>query len=331
LIACVLSVLAWPPPATACTNILVTKEASADGSVIITYACDGRFHPHLRQRPASDHEPGAPLEIKNWSGDVRGVIPQIEHTYAVVGLMNEHQLAISETTTTGREELENPDGLLHYWDLMQLALQRAKTAREAIGVITGLVGGGLVAFHAAFAPCSALGILALVALLITVLTGIVGRYIYVHVPRSFEGRELDLEQVREQLECCRERLGQAGVEARWLHAADTPEIRHQRIGLTRSFASLIIGDRQRRRDYRELRRAVLSSSELKPMARQILPVARNFCRHWQWMVRYHEWRDLLASWRFLHRWLAIVMLIVASFHIFLAFRYADLSVLGGLR
>jgi dipeptidase len=139
LIACVLSVLAWPPPATACTNILVTKEASADGSVIITYACDGRFHPHLRQRPASDHEPGAPLEIKNWSGDVRGVIPQVEHTYAVVGLMNEHQLAISETTTTGREELENPDGLLHYWDLMQLALQRARTAREAINVMTSLV------------------------------------------------------------------------------------------------------------------------------------------------------------------------------------------------
>ncbi|UCD52679.1 MAG: hypothetical protein JSW27_08585 [Phycisphaerales bacterium] len=198
-------------------------------------------------------------------------------------------------------------------------------------VVTGLVGGGVVAFHAAFAPCSALGILALVALSITLLTGIVGRYIYVHIPRSLEGRELELGQVREQLDSCREQLEQAGVNARWLHEGETPEIRHQRVGLARSFASLIIGGRQRRRDYRQLRRAVLSSSELKPMARQILPVARNFCRHWQWMVRYHEWRDLLASWRFLHRWLAIVMLIVASFHIFLAFRYADLSVLGGLR
>jgi len=126
-------------PAVACTNILVTKSASADGSVIITYACDGRFHPRLRKSAAMDHEVGSDLEIKDWSGEVRGVIPQVPHTYAVVGLMNEHQLAISETTTTGREELENPDGLLHYWTLMQLALERAKTAREAIAVMTSLV------------------------------------------------------------------------------------------------------------------------------------------------------------------------------------------------
>ena len=139
VVACVLSVLALPLPAAACTNILVTKGASADGSVIITYACDGRFHPHLRHRPSADHEPRSALEIKSWSGEVRGVIPQVEHTHAVVGLMNEHQLAISETTTTGREELENPEGLLHYWDLMQLALQRARTAREAIVVMTALV------------------------------------------------------------------------------------------------------------------------------------------------------------------------------------------------
>ncbi len=139
VVTCAMSVLALPAPAVACTNILVTRGASADGSVIITYACDGRFHPHLRHRPAADHEPGSSLEIKERSGTVRGVIPQVEHTYAVVGLMNEHQLAISETTTTGREELENPDGLLHYWDLMQLALQRARTAREAIGVMTELV------------------------------------------------------------------------------------------------------------------------------------------------------------------------------------------------
>ena len=126
-------------PAAACTNILVTKSASADGSVIITYACDGRFHPHLRRSAAEDHEEGSTYEIKDWSGKVRGVIPQVPHTYAVVGLMNEHQLAISETTTTGREELQNPDGLIHYWTLMQLALERARTAREAIEVMTSLV------------------------------------------------------------------------------------------------------------------------------------------------------------------------------------------------
>lgn len=126
-------------PASACTNILVSKGASADGSVMITYACDGRFHPRLRRVPAQDHEFGAVHEIKDWSGAVRGTIPQVPHTYAVVGLMNEHQLAISETTTTGREELQDPDGLIHYWTLMQLTLQRAKTAREAIKVMASLV------------------------------------------------------------------------------------------------------------------------------------------------------------------------------------------------
>jgi dipeptidase len=126
-------------PGQACTNLLVTRGASADGGVIITYTCDGEFHPRLRYRPAADHEPGATLEIKHWDGKVYGRIPQVPHTYAVVGLMNEHQLAISETTFSGREELFNPEGVLHYWDLMQLALQRARTAREAIRVIADLV------------------------------------------------------------------------------------------------------------------------------------------------------------------------------------------------
>jgi dipeptidase len=131
--------IASGPRTSACTNILVTKGASADGSVMITYTCDGEFHPRLRRMPAADHEPGSWLEITDWSGKVRGKIRQTEHTYAVVGLINEHQLAIAETTFSGREELHNPEGLLHYWDLMRIALQRAKTAREAIGVITSLV------------------------------------------------------------------------------------------------------------------------------------------------------------------------------------------------
>jgi dipeptidase len=127
------------PDLTPCTNILVTPGASADGSVIITYNCDGEFHPRLRHYPAADHEPASFREIIDWSGKVRGKIEQVPHTYAVVGLMNEHQLAISETTFSGREELINPEGLLHYWDLMRLALERARTAREAVEVMTDLV------------------------------------------------------------------------------------------------------------------------------------------------------------------------------------------------
>jgi len=127
------------PGVEGCTNLLVTRGASVDGSVMITYTCDGVFHPRLHFQPAADHEPGDSLEIVDWHGKVRGKIEQVPHTYAYIRLMNEHQLAISETTFDGRPELENPEGLLHYWDLMQLALQRAKTAREAIGVMTDLV------------------------------------------------------------------------------------------------------------------------------------------------------------------------------------------------
>ncbi|MBN2198336.1 MAG: C69 family dipeptidase [Candidatus Aminicenantes bacterium] len=137
-----LSLAWWAIPLEAqddCSSFLVTKGASQDGSVMITYTCDGEFVPHLERVPAGDHEPGATIPIMGRDGTVRGKIRQVPHTYAVVGLMNEHQLAIGETTFGGRRELRNPDGLLHYFLLMNLALQRAKTAREAIQVMSRLV------------------------------------------------------------------------------------------------------------------------------------------------------------------------------------------------
>lgn len=129
----------YSPIARACTNLLVTRGASKDGSVMITYTCDGEFHPRLERIAAADHKPGDMYECTSWSGKSKGQIPQPAHTYAVVGLINEHQLAISETTYGGRDELYNPDGMLHYWNLMQLALQRCKTAREAVKLMTDLV------------------------------------------------------------------------------------------------------------------------------------------------------------------------------------------------
>jgi dipeptidase len=122
-----------------CTNLLVTRGASTDGSVIITYTVDGEFHPRLRCIPAADYAPGEMYEIRGRDGTIQLTIPQVPHTYAVCGIINEHQLAIGETTFDGRPELENKKGGLHYWLLMQLALQRARTAREAIQVMTSLV------------------------------------------------------------------------------------------------------------------------------------------------------------------------------------------------
>jgi dipeptidase len=131
-------------PLPACTSILVTRGASTDGSVMITYACDsaGGFAT-LGIQPSADHKPGEMITIEPCNDEVKnigGKIPQVPHTYKVLsGLMNEHQLAMSETTFGGRKELENPQALLRYGFLMQLGLQRARTAREAIDVMIKLV------------------------------------------------------------------------------------------------------------------------------------------------------------------------------------------------
>ena len=121
-----------------CTSILVTKGASKDGSTMISYSCDGEMHPHLSMIPAADHKKGETVLIRNWYGK-SAKIPQVSHTYKVLGLMNEHQVAIGETTFGGRRELLNKDGLFNYFTLMKIALQRAKTAKEAIKVMTSLV------------------------------------------------------------------------------------------------------------------------------------------------------------------------------------------------
>jgi dipeptidase len=125
----------------ACTNIVVTKGASSNNSNMIVYTCDGEFHPRLKILDAADHEAGDSLNIYNYWGGVVGKIAQVPHTYKVLGYhnMNEHQVAMGETTFGGREELENKDKFLSYWNLMNIALQRATTAREAIKVMTSLV------------------------------------------------------------------------------------------------------------------------------------------------------------------------------------------------
>ncbi len=126
----------------ACSTILVTRGASADGAVIIAYACDlaGQYN-ELPIIPAADHKPGEMIDIPPRTPDDKrppGKIPQVRHTYKTLGFMNEHQLAIGETTFGGREELHNPMGLVDSEPLMIFALQRARTAREAIKVITEL-------------------------------------------------------------------------------------------------------------------------------------------------------------------------------------------------
>ena len=124
----------------ACTNFLVGKDASQDGSTMISYAADSyALYGFLHFVPAADHAEGAVREVKDWdTGKPLCTIPQVAHTYNVVGNMNEHQLAIGETTWGGRPELESGEGI-DYGSLIYIALERCKTAREAIQCMTDLV------------------------------------------------------------------------------------------------------------------------------------------------------------------------------------------------
>lgn len=124
-----------------CTNVLVSKGATKDGSVIITYSADAGGHmSRLVFIPAGDHTPGELVDATGWETyEVRGQVKQVAHTYAVVNLMNEHQLSVGETTTGGRRELVDPKGILDYDALLTLVLQRCKTARQAITTIDELV------------------------------------------------------------------------------------------------------------------------------------------------------------------------------------------------
>ncbi len=125
----------------ACTNFLVTKGASKDGSCMISYAADSHvLYGELYFWAAADHPEGSMLDIYEWdTGKFLGKIKQVAHTYSVVGNMNEHQLAIGETTYGGRHELVDSKGIMDYGSLIYVTLQRAKTAREAIKVMTDLV------------------------------------------------------------------------------------------------------------------------------------------------------------------------------------------------
>lgn len=125
----------------ACTGFLVGKNASTDGSVMISYAADSHtLYGEMYHWPAATWSKGAMLDVVEWdTGKPLGRIPQVEKTYSVVGNMNEYQLAITESTWGGRPELVDTTGIIDYGSLIYITLQRAKTAREAIQVMTGLV------------------------------------------------------------------------------------------------------------------------------------------------------------------------------------------------
>ena len=126
--------------ALACTGLIAAQGATADGSVLATYAADSHtLYGELYHQPAADHKKGTMRKVVEWdTGKLLGEIPEAAHTYATMGNMNEHALFIGESTWGGRPELQG-SGIIDYGSLIYITLQRAKTAREAIDVMTGLV------------------------------------------------------------------------------------------------------------------------------------------------------------------------------------------------
>jgi dipeptidase len=140
-LAILLSIIFSYRDLSSCTSILVSKGASADGSCFITDNADaGGFMDPLYFMPAMDHKAGDSVEIYEWdSGKYLGKIKQVDHTFQVIGFINENQVSVGETTYGGRPELRDTNGIIDYGSLMFLALQRSKTAREAIKIMTSLV------------------------------------------------------------------------------------------------------------------------------------------------------------------------------------------------
>ena len=140
ILSALLAVVVAMTPALACTNFIITKGASTDGSVMVSYSADShQLYGCLYKHNATKYKAGAMLAVNEWdTGKYLGDIPQVAQTYSTLSNMNEHGLIITETTYGGRHELYNPEGIIDYGSLIYITLQRAKTAREAIDTIVTL-------------------------------------------------------------------------------------------------------------------------------------------------------------------------------------------------
>ena len=137
----VITISALSNQANACSGLLITKGASKDGSIMVTYSADSHvLYGELYHSPAKSYKQGTMLKIYEWDGgQYIGEIPQVRETYSTMGNMNEHQVIITESTFGGLSQLRDTTGIIDYGSLIYITLQRAKTAREAIKIMTDLV------------------------------------------------------------------------------------------------------------------------------------------------------------------------------------------------
>jgi hypothetical protein len=213
-----------------------------------------------------------------------------------------------------------------------LSLRQAGSLRGWLAwhVLAGIVGPGAILLHSAFAPSSAAGLLSFGAMWVVVASGFAGRYIHVHVPKTLDGRELGLEEVRERIRVYGRRLAALGVDARHLVAAPPPR-KHEWLWLLHAMSGLVWGDRAARRDFEDLRGALSSILTEGPERKEALELSSRLARERQWLARHREVRKLMAAWRFFHGWFVAILLAGVLFHVLIAVRFGDLWILGGRR
>ncbi|MFA6434031.1 MAG: hypothetical protein WCW52_04990 [Elusimicrobiales bacterium] len=186
----------------------------------------------------------------------------------------------------------------------------------SLHVFTGITGTLFVLLHSSFLLRNPMAALALISLVVVALSGIAGRYIYTRVPRSPQGRELELGELEKAIEEHRRALSEQGVD---LPGAppEGPDAAAQS-GVISALTAVLNSDREEALEFENLRRTVLAAPRMAASTAVTLLLAHRFLREKRWLARYHELRELMRVWRFLHRWFSIVMIIFAVFHVLVA-------------
>ena len=200
-------------------------------------------------------------------------------------------------------------------------------------VFTGLIGPLLILTHSTFLLRSPAASMAFLAMTIVVTTGVVGRYIYAHTPRSVQGKELELAELQKRIGVYRADLQELGLpmDLDMFERKIPGESEAESGGLGSVLISFVKDDLEESKEYRKLREFVQDAPALRPTAKKILDLGAEYYRELRWLQRYHELRSFMRSWRFFHRWFAIVMLILAGVHIFVAVDMGDLWLVQYLR
>ena len=220
--------------------------------------------------------------------------------------------------------------LLYLLRKSQISWQKLGSLQTWMGfhILTGLLGPAIALFHAAFIPTSALGLLAVTSMFAVVASGIVGRYIAVYFPHSLEGHELKFEEIRGRLGVYRRKLAELGVDPTMLRI-DVPTAKGRTPWLVTSLVRVISGDWESRREFKRLKEIVRSKGSIHIQTELVLFLIKRLCWERQWLVRYGEFRRLVNAWRFIHRWLAVVLFVAIFFHVVVAARFGGLWILGG--